>query len=109
MQNLLTCLSAFRLASAPVKSVLYIEPRVNFPKIYKLDQVIDLLKMLCLMISIQIRPTLPIAQLKRLVIFWLLPDSASPLLLLHVRSSLQTLPTPRAPNAPAFMVPYNSG
>lgn len=73
---------ALRLTPAPVKSILYIETRVDFPKIYKLDQVIDLLKMLWLVIRIQIKPTL-VARLKRKVAVWLLPDSASPLLLVQ--------------------------
>lgn len=59
VQSLLTPLRVFRLAPAPIKSILYIETRVDFPKIYKLDQVADLLKMLRLMISVQIKPTLP--------------------------------------------------
>lgn len=48
-----------RLTPAPVKSILYIETRVDFPKIYKLDQVIDLFKVLWRMIRIQIKPTFP--------------------------------------------------
>ena len=59
MQNLLTPMPGLRLTPAPVKSILYIETRVDFPKIYKLDQVIDLFKVLWRMIRIQIKPTFP--------------------------------------------------
>ena len=47
------------VSPTPIKLVLYIEARVDFPKIYKLDQVTDLFKRLRLIISIQIKPTLP--------------------------------------------------
>lgn len=80
MRSLLTPLCVFPLAPAPIRSILSIETRVSFPKIHKLDQVTDLLKMLGLAISLQMKPTSPSTRRTQILVRPP-PDCASPLLL----------------------------